>query len=115
MAKDTHREISDLADDLQDLVVRNLSPRKARVLPTKGSGRVLSFGAISTHNNHLQSGRSSGPACPICSRGLEGAQKDTEPRRVTDSEAPLAPSDGDNREEHTPSPPRDGVTPWYGD
>ncbi len=38
----------------------------------EGDHRVLHFGAVRVHNNHLQSGRTSSRGCPVCSEGLEG-------------------------------------------
>lgn len=71
------------------------------VVQGTGDDRMLSFGNVRVHNNHIQSGRSFSLGCHVCSEGLEGALS-TLPTVEVKSE--VAKSDGvDEEEDATPS------------
>lgn len=71
--------------------------------------RVLDFGAVWIHHNHIQSGVKTARACSMCTKGLDGAYTPFEGPQSVGKPAGVPPGDGDDKEGDT------APTPDYGD
>ncbi len=67
----------------------------------EGGDRMLNFGAVRVHNNHLQGGRTTGRGCLVCSEGLEGALS---PIPEAEDKPEVVESDGGDEKGDTPPP-----------
>lgn len=83
-----------------------MQKQTGRTVQGAGLDRRLSFSAVRVHNDHLQSGRRTGSACPICENGLGGALETIEETRAPDSSDEVATDSGTDEEEDAPPSPR---------
>ncbi len=67
--------------------------------------RVLDFGAVWVHNNHIQSGFKTARACAMCTKGLDGAYAPFESAKPVGEPVAVSTGDGDDKAGDPPSAP----------
>lgn len=81
---------------------------------SRASGdRVLDFGAVRIHNNHIQSGQTTRTACAVCGQGMEAVFSTPQEVPARDTPDEVVPGDGDDKTGDAPPPPRHGTNPLW--
>lgn len=98
------------ADELQDVELPGVPRSVDGALQGEGGDRMLNFGAIRTHNLHLQNGQRVRAGCGGCGEDLEGVLEDVEESgKRTD---PVVQGGGIDEERSTTPTHSDEPSPW---